>query len=163
MAEDVIKVIRDEMSDMAEVISKSINKLGEAEKHDKPLTKEICDGFKKLTSVIEKFKAIDLVPVVNIASDISKQNKSILDLLGRLVNNDGNGEIVKALTAMTSRSNDLIESALKKTDYSEQLNNIANALKKEEKEEKELVAFKIQRTQGGYIERVIPEYKENKK
>ena len=162
MAED-IKGLRDEISDMAEVISKSIVKLGESEKHDKELTKEVCDGFKKLTSTIDKFKAVDLSPVVSIASDISKQNKSILDLLGRLINNDGNGEIMKALTAMTSRSNELIESALKKTDYSEQLKDIAQALKKEEKEEREVTAFKVQRTQGGYIERIIPEYKENKK
>ena len=162
MAED-IKVIRDEMSDMTETLSKSIDALGKAEKYDKELAKGISEGFKKLTSVIEKFKAIDLVPVVNIASDISKQNKSILDLLGRLINNDGNGEIMKALTAMTSRSNELIESALKKTDYSEQLKDIAQALKKEEKEEREVTAFKVQRTQGGYIERIIPEYRENKK
>ena len=162
MAED-IKVIRDEMSDMTETLSKSIDALGKAEKYDKELAKGVSEGFKKLTSVIEKFKAIDLVPVVNIASDISKQNKSILDLLGRLINNDGNGEIMKALTAMTSRSNELIESALKKTDYSEQLKDIAQALKKEEKEEREVTAFKVQRTQGGYIERIIPEYKENKK
>ena len=162
MAED-IKVIRDEMSDMTETLSKSIDALGKAEKYDKELAKGVSEGFKKLTSVIEKFKAIDLVPVVNIASDISKQNKSILDLLGRLINNDGNGEIMKALTAMTSRSNELIESALKKTDYSEQLKDIAQALKKEEKEEREVTAFKVQRTQGGYIERIIPEYRENKK
>lgn len=162
MADD-IKMLRDEIGDMAEVISKSIAKLGEPEKYDKELAKGISDGFKKLTSTIEKFKEIDLSPVVSIASDISKQNKSILDLLGRLVNNDGNGEIMKALAAMTSRSNELIESALKKTDYSEQLNNIAQALKKEEKEEREVTAFKVQRTQGGYIERIIPEYRENKK
>ena len=162
MADD-IKMIRDEIGDMADSLCKSIDKLGEGEKYDKELSKGISEGFKKLTSVIEKFKAIDLSPVVTIASDISKQNKSILDLLGRLVNNDGNGEIMKALTAMTSRSNELIESALKKTDYSEQLKDIAQALKKEEKEEREVTAFKVQRTQGGYIERIIPEYKENKK
>ena len=159
MAEDVIKVIRDEMSDMTDTISKSIDALGKAEKHDKALTKEVCDGFKKLTSVIEKFKAIDLLPVVNIASDISKQNKSILDLLGRLVNNDGNGEIVKALTAMTSRSNDLIESALKRPDNSEAIIGLITELKAARESKREVEYFKLVRTQGGIVDRVVIEYK----
>lgn len=144
------------IGNMEESITDAIKKLAEREGYDKELSETFKQYFTKTTEFITKFKAIDLTPMVNIASDISKQNVSILDLVGRLTHTQDNSKLIALVTDMVGRNIEFIQKALPQTvNYSEELKEIAAAIKQENSKIKEI---RITRGFGGVIDKVTPIY-----
>lgn len=131
MPEVTLENVVDEISELGETLQEAISELSKKDSYDKDLNKSIQDNFDKLIKAISGSKKIDLTPVVNIASDISKQNGSIMDMVGRLIHNQDNSEMIKLVTDMVKRNNDFTAQVFKQNDYTESLKLIANNLKNE--------------------------------
>ncbi len=149
-----IDEILQEIGDHAETIKEAILKVAERESYDKDVVEIMRKSFADLSSVILKFKAIDLTPVVNIANDISKQNVSIMNMVGRLIHSPNNDSLIEKISAMIKSNNELVSKALVKTDYSVQLKTIADNLRQDKIDSLELV-----RNRQGIVEKVNVNYK----
>lgn len=160
MEDKLAERLIDEINDLGETLKEAIGNLikekddkEEDDKEEKP--NAINESLQKLTETISKFKQIDLKPIGDIAKDISKQNASILDVLGRLIHSNDNSALINSVTEMVGRSMTFIERAEKKTDYSEHLKSISDKLGKDNPIIEKLVV----KRQNGLVDTVDVVYK----
>lgn len=163
--------IRDNLSRLVESIrdyfEESLDSESKKQYFDKELGKTLSDAIEKSFSKLSEAKPaqvsvkptinLDLNPIQSIASDISRQNKAIIEVLDKL-KSGGNGsettELYKMCMSMVSKTNSLVERIYNEKDYSVQLSSIAESLvKKTDSEEWEATVTK--RQSNGLIEKVV--------
>lgn len=134
--------------------------LRESESYDKDLGKVISGAISKAITEFSKIKAptinvtpnVTVTPNVNvdlkpIADELSKQNKTIIELLNKLPTDTKDDsmmiECYKLIVGMVAKNNQLLEKAFSQPDNSKQV----------------ISEMKVQRDRNGDFEKLIPVYK----
>lgn len=106
---------------------------------------------------------VDLAPIQSIASDISRQNETLIKLLNKLSMGDSgkSDELHRLIVAMISKQNMFLEREVQQFDYTKQLSAISESLNKTVETEK-IEVLNIKRGEGNLITSVIPVYKKAK-
>jgi len=97
----------------------------------KETTKELVTAFSKIQPPQVKVTPninVDLNPLKNAFTDISKGQNEIISLLKRVDDGDKSGELTRLITAMIGRQNAIIEKGNNVIDHTPQLKAIADAL-----------------------------------
>lgn len=100
---------------------------------DKELNKNLTGSIEKVAGAFQKFKQtinVDLSPITSIATEIQKQNQSIITLVNNLSKGNNSEELYRLITAMVGKNNAFLERAFMQVDYSSQLDKLNENVKK---------------------------------
>lgn len=149
-----------EIENLTEAVQLGFTEIGKTESFDKEFNQNALAAMQKIMDAVLQMKQvnIDMTPISNVMSDISKQNKVMMENLGRLIHSADNTQLIKLVTETAKRSGDLIEVTMKKTNNlnGEELKLILASTKSGEIKE-----ITVERDiNNGLITRVIPHYKQ---
>jgi len=116
----------------------------------KETTKELVTAFSKIQPPQVKVTPninVDLNPLKNAFTEISKGQNEIISLLKRVDDGDKSGELTRLITAMIGRQNAIIEKGNNVIDHTPQLKAIADALAN-----KTSWKGKVQRNMQGFVD-----------
>lgn len=145
--EDVLLVKADinlaGLSKLLSTLKDGIEELNENDQKKEYYDKGLCGALKstvtELVSAFSKIKqpvinvaapSIDFSQLKSIASDISGQNKVLVNLIERLNSTNDNGELYRLVTAMIGRQNAFIEKGFQAANYTDELKRIGDGLNK---------------------------------
>jgi hypothetical protein len=151
------------ISSLKETFDDFLVNASETKSYDEGLGKTIKESIAELVTVISKQPdinispkiSVDIQPLQSIASEISKQSSTLINLVQKLDDNDKDDELYKLILSLVTKQNAFLEREMKQIDYSNQLKSISEGVSKKNIVEKITITY----GDGNRIKEMIPVYK----